>query len=100
MLAQELTTGSGWSALLQAIARIHALSASLMIDPGCTKKTVRDLSIAVALNDRPGDVRCKAAMSVPHLQADAASANTRKGNGGSVRTAVLCIDSSERPVIE
>ena len=33
-------------------------------------------------------------MSVPHARADAASANTQKGNGGKVRGADVCADAA------
>lgn len=61
-----------------------ASSGVSFVQLGYSEMTVCDLGIVVALNDRSGDIGCKAAMYVPHLRADAASANTRKGNGRSV----------------
>ena len=43
-------------------------------DPGCSEKTVKELGIAVALIDWSGDISCNAAMSLPRLRPDAASA--------------------------
>jgi hypothetical protein len=75
-----------------------ALSRASFVDPGCSEKAVRILDLIVALNDRSDDIGCNAAVSVLRLQADAASANPRKGNGGFVRIADLDGDRSESPV--
>lgn len=57
---------------------------SSMAGPGRGEKTVRTSSLTSAFNDCSGEIDCNAAMSVLHRREDAAPANTRKCNGGSV----------------
>jgi hypothetical protein len=49
----------------------------------------------LACSNRFGEIGYNAAMDVPHLQGNAASANSRMGNGGKVRIVQIHVRSSE-----
>ncbi|WP_421702569.1 recombinase family protein [Aliiroseovarius sp.] len=66
-----------------------------IIDLGRSKIAVQEFSISAVLNDRSGDSGCNASISVPRPRTDAASANTKKGNGGKVITVLGMVADME-----
>lgn len=58
----------------------------VFVEIGRGEKGGLHFALQADLNARSGGIGCNTAVSVPRLRADAALANTRRGNGGNIGT--------------